>query len=48
LGYDAEVFEVLDGPVEADGFVWWFVVTPVDEDRAGWAAASFLAIVANP
>ena len=48
LGYDAEVFEVRDGPMEADGFVWWYVVTPVDEARAGWAAASFLSVVANP
>lgn len=48
LGYDAEVFEVRDGPLEADGFIWWYVVTPVDEARAGWAAASFLSVVANP
>lgn len=48
LGYDAEVFEVRDGPREADGFVWWYLVTPVDEHRAGWAAASFLSVVANP
>ena len=48
LGYDAEVFEVRDGPIEADGFVWWYLVTPVDEARTGWAAASFLSLVANP
>ena len=48
LGYDAEVFEVRDGPLEEDGFVWWYLVTPVDEGRAGWAAASFLSVVANP
>jgi len=48
LGYDAEVFEVRDGPVEADGLTWWYVVTPVDETRAGWAAANYLSVVANP
>jgi hypothetical protein len=48
LGYDAEVFEVRDGPVEADGLTWWYVVTPVDESRAGWAAADYLSVVANP
>jgi hypothetical protein len=47
LGYDAEVFEVRDGPVDADGLTWWYVVTPVDESRAGWAAANYLAVVAN-
>jgi hypothetical protein len=48
LGYDAEVFEVRDGPREADGYTWWYLVTPVDENRAGWAVADFLAVVANP
>jgi hypothetical protein len=48
LGFDAEVLEVRDGPVEQDGYTWWYVVTPVDESRAGWAAAPFLSVVANP
>ncbi len=48
LGFDAEVFEVREGPVESDGFTWWYLVTPVDENRAGWAAATFLSFVANP
>jgi len=48
LGFDAEVFEVRDGPVEQDGYTWWYLVTPVDESRAGWAVASFLSVVANP
>ena len=48
LGYDAEVFEVRDGPVEADGLTWWYLVTPVDQSRAGWAAADYLSVVANP
>ena len=48
LGFDAEVFVVRDGPVEIDGFTWWFLVTPVDKARSGWAAAEFLSLVANP
>lgn len=47
LGYDAEVFEVRDGPQEVDGFTWWYLVTPVDESRAGWAVVDYLALVAN-
>ncbi len=48
LAYDAEVFEVGDGPVEVDGIVWWYLVTPVDKARSGWAAATYLAWIDNP
>lgn len=48
LAYDAEVFEVRDGPVEVDGITWWFLVTPVDVARSGWAAAEYLALITNP
>jgi hypothetical protein len=48
LGFDSEVFEVRDGPRQADGLTWWLLVTPVDEARSGWAAADFLSVVPNP
>jgi hypothetical protein len=48
LGYDAEVFQVRDGPQEADGYVWWYLVAPYDENRAGWAAANFLESISSP
>lgn len=48
LGFDAEVFQVRDGPREADGYTWWYLVAPYDETRAGWAAADFLAVVPSP
>ncbi len=48
LGFDEEVFEVRDGPKEADGYTWWYLVAPYDETRAGWAAADFLAVVPSP
>ena len=48
LGDDAEVFQVQDGPVEADGYVWWYIVAPYDTGRAGWAAANFLTVVPSP
>lgn len=48
LGYDSEVFEVRDGPVFRDEFTWWLLVTPVDNERQGWAAATFLSVVVNP
>lgn len=48
LGEDAEVFQVRDGPQEANGYIWWYLVAPYDESRAGWAAANFLSVVPPP
>jgi len=48
LGYDSEVFIVRDGPQEADGYSWWYLVAPYDETRAGWAAADFLSYIPEP
>ena len=48
LGYDSEVFLVKDGPRQVDGFIWWYLVAPYDETRAGWAAADFLSYVPAP
>jgi len=48
LGYDEEVFEVRDGPQALDGYIWWYLVAPYDETRAGWAAADFLGAIPSP
>jgi hypothetical protein len=48
LGKEAEVFQVKDGPRKADGFTWWFLVTPYDEHRSGWAASTYLSVIASP
>lgn len=48
LGYEAEVFQVIDGPQPADGYTWWYLVAPYDEKVQGWAVANFLAVVPNP
>lgn len=48
LGEDAEVFQVRDGPQEANGYIWWYIVAPYDESRSGWAAANFLSVVPPP
>jgi len=39
---DAEVFLVIDGPVEADGYTWWHLEAPYDQTRNGWSASDFL------
>lgn len=48
LGFDSEVFVVHDGPRESDGYVWWYLVAPYDQNRAGWAAADFLTYIPSP
>ncbi len=47
-GEEAETFHVQDGPKQADGHTWWYVVAQYDQTRAGWAAADFLAVVPAP
>lgn len=39
---DAEVFLVIEGPVEADGYTWWRLEAPYDQTRTGWSAGNFL------
>lgn len=47
-GEESEVFLVKDGPQSVDGYIWWYLVAPYDDTRAGWAAADFLAVVPEP
>jgi len=42
LGLESEVFQLLDGPVEQDGFSWWLLENPYDAAKFGWAVGSFL------
>lgn len=42
LGMDSDVFQVEDGPVDAEGHVWWYLVNPYDSARQGWAVAEYL------
>ena len=39
---DAEVFLVIDGPIDADGYTWWHLEAPYDQTRIGWSASDFL------
>ncbi len=48
VGIEAEVFQVKEGPKEADGYTWWFLVAPYDETLNGWAVGDYLQVIQNP
>lgn len=50
LGLESEVFVVVDGPVEADGYTWWELNAAFTEGpgRGGWGVANFLTVVQSP
>ncbi|HSM23631.1 MAG TPA: hypothetical protein VK856_02075 [Anaerolineaceae bacterium] len=48
IGMDSEVFEIVDGPIEADGFVWWYLEAPYDKTRNGWSVDEYLQSVNVP
>jgi hypothetical protein len=50
LGLESEVFLVIDGPIDADGYTWWQLESIYDEGlkRQGWAVANYLAPIQNP
>jgi hypothetical protein len=45
LGVESEVFQIEDGPVEADGFEWWYLVNPYDTAKQGWAVSTYLRLL---
>jgi hypothetical protein len=48
LGMDSDVFQVEEGPVEAENHVWWYLVNPYDTARQGWAVADYLRPLQSP
>ena len=48
LGYETEVFQVIDGPRLLDDLTWWLLVSPYDVARSGWAVADYLTVISPP
>jgi hypothetical protein len=48
VAIDTEVFTVNEGPVEADGYVWWLLHDPYTDKAAGWGVSNYLVVVQNP
>ncbi len=41
---EAEVFNVIGGPDQSEGFTWWQIQDPADINRSGWAVSNFLTV----
>jgi len=48
IGSESEVFRVQDGPAEIDDFNWWFLISPDNSDRQGWAVSNYLVVFPTP
>lgn len=46
--FDSEVFLITDGPIEADGYTWWYLTAHYDTARGGWAAEEYLTAIPSP
>lgn len=42
VALENEVFEISDGPVEQDGYLWWFLINPYDSSKRGWGVSNFI------
>lgn len=45
LAFEGEIFVVEDGPREASGYIWWYLVAPYDQNVKGWAVENYLKAV---
>jgi hypothetical protein len=48
VALEAEVYRVSEGPKDADGYTWWYLVNPYQESVQGWGVGNYLAVIQNP
>ena len=48
IAMDEEVFKIIGGPVEKNGFIWWQLEANYDKNRTGWAAEEYLTLINLP
>lgn len=48
VGLEGEIFLVIEGPEEKDGYLWWQLEAPLNENRRGWAVSNFLEFAQSP
>jgi hypothetical protein len=48
IAMEAEVFKIENGPQTANGYTWWYLSAPYDQNRSGWVVADYLSIISTP
>ncbi len=48
VGLEGEIFSVIGGPVEGDGYLWWQLEAPLNQARQGWAVSNYLKPAQGP
>ena len=48
LGVEDEIFRVVDGPREEDGYLWWKLEAPANSEKTGWAVSNYLVLDQAP
>ena len=42
IALESEIYEVVDGPEQTDGYIWWKLSSAYDTERNGWAVSDYL------
>jgi len=48
VGLEGEIFLVIGGPEERDGYLWWQIEAPLNSTRKGWAVSNYLEFAQSP
>ncbi len=48
IGLEGEIFLVIGGPEEREGYLWWQLAAPLNESRQGWAVSNYLEFAQSP
>ena len=48
VGLEGEIFLVIGGPEERDGYLWWQLEAPLNTTRKGWAVSNYLEFAQSP
>ena len=48
VGLEGEIFLVIGGPEDRDGYLWWQLEAPLNTNRKGWAVSNYLEFAQSP